>query len=307
MSETEKPESDGVAISAACVRITALSATKKNNGGLTNEDLNTELSDIPVATRLQAINKLLQSGTIELLQKGKSLIYRIKETGKGSAPGNIDNEEKVIYQIIEEGSNKGIWIRDIRTKSNLIMTQLNKILKNLENKKLIKAVKSVNASKKKVYMLYNLEPDRSVSGGAWYQDQDFEAEFVDVLNQQCLRFLQMRREQAIKLDEGPLAAHVMSCCSVSQVHKFISELGISKIALDAEDLETILKTVFYDGKAERILQSDGTYLYKAVNHAIEPTGLVQMPCGICPVIKSCSDCGWITAKSCNYMSEWLEI
>lgn len=147
MSETDvKPESDGVAISAACVRITALAATKSNTGGLTNEDLNTELSDIPVATRLQAINKLLQSGTIELLQKGKSLIYRIKDAGKGSAPGNIDNEEKVIYQIIEEGGNKGIWIRDIRTKSNLIMTQLNKILKNLENKKLIKAVKSVNVS-----------------------------------------------------------------------------------------------------------------------------------------------------------------
>lgn len=57
-----------------------------------------------------------------------------------------DNEEKVVYSIIEEAANKGIWIRDIRFKSNLIMTQLNKILKNLESKKLIKAVKSVNVS-----------------------------------------------------------------------------------------------------------------------------------------------------------------
>lgn len=56
----------------------------------------------------------------------------------------MDTEEKLIYTIIEDGGNKGIWIRDIRVKSNLIMTQLNKILKNLENKKLIKAVKSVN-------------------------------------------------------------------------------------------------------------------------------------------------------------------
>lgn len=152
MAETIKQEPEGVAISAACVRITALSANKTNTGGLTNEDLNTELNDIPVGVRLQAINKLLQSGTIELLQKGKSLIYRIKETGKSSAPGDIDNEEKVIYQIIEEGGNKGIWIRDIRTKSNLIMTQLNKILKNLENKKLIKAVKSVNVS---IFCIFN--------------------------------------------------------------------------------------------------------------------------------------------------------
>ena len=48
------------------------------------------------------------------------------------------------------------------------------------------------ASKKKVYMLYNLEPDRSVTGGAWYSDQDFESEFVEVLNQQCFKYLEQR-------------------------------------------------------------------------------------------------------------------
>jgi len=41
-------------------------------------------------------------------------------------------------------------------------------------------------------MLYNLEPDASVTGGAWYSDQDFEAEFVDILNQQCFKFLQQK-------------------------------------------------------------------------------------------------------------------
>ena len=86
----------------------------------------------------------------------------------------------------------GIWIRDIRNKSNLGLTQVNKILKVLESKRLIKAVKSVQASKKKVYMLFDLVPDESVTGGAWYCDQDFETEFVDVLNQHCLRFLQQK-------------------------------------------------------------------------------------------------------------------
>lgn len=41
-------------------------------------------------------------------------------------------------------------------------------------------------------MLYNLEPDASVTGGAWYSDQDFEAEFVDILNQQCFKFLNQK-------------------------------------------------------------------------------------------------------------------
>lgn len=41
-------------------------------------------------------------------------------------------------------------------------------------------------------MLYNLEPDRSVTGGAWYSDQDFESEFVEVLNQQCFKYLEQK-------------------------------------------------------------------------------------------------------------------
>lgn len=55
----------------------------------------------------------------------------------------------------------------------------------------------LQASKKKVYMLYNLQPDRSVTGGAWYSDQDFESEFVEVLNQQCFKFLQSKVQHAM--------------------------------------------------------------------------------------------------------------
>lgn len=45
----------------------------------------------------------------------------------------------------------GIWSRDIRYKSNLPLTEINKILKNLESKKLIKAVKSVAVSDRWIF------------------------------------------------------------------------------------------------------------------------------------------------------------
>lgn len=79
-------------------------------------------------------------------------------------------------------------------------------------------------------MLYNLEPHRSVTGGAWYQDQDFEAEFVDILNQQSLQFLQRKRADALKNAQGgPLSGLKLACCSVQDVHTFITNLGISKV------------------------------------------------------------------------------
>ena len=102
----------------------------------------------------------------------------------------FEKEERLVYQIIEDSGNTGIWIRDIRMKSNLPISTIRKSIKALENKKLIKSVKSVRAPKKPLYMLYDIQPNESVTGGAWYSDQEFETEFVDVLNTQCLQFLQ---------------------------------------------------------------------------------------------------------------------
>ena len=50
----------------------------------------------------------------------------------------------ILCYIIYYVTPSGIWIRDIRFKTNLILHQLNRIVKNLESKKLIKAVKSVS-------------------------------------------------------------------------------------------------------------------------------------------------------------------
>ena len=109
-----------------------------------------------------------------------------------SSTKGFELEEKVVYQIIEGSGTKGIWTRDIRISSNLTDLQINKCLKTLESKKLVKKVKTVPPSKKKIYMLFDLEPDESLTGGAWYSDQEFETEFVDVLNVKCQQYLQKK-------------------------------------------------------------------------------------------------------------------
>lgn len=76
--------------------------------------------------------------------------------------------------------------------------------------------------------------------------------------------------------------------------------------MDEDDLETILKTVVYDGKAERIPQADGVSLYRAVECPLPVSGLIQTTCGICPIVKNCATLGDVTPNSCHYLSEWLE-
>ncbi|CAK9808653.1 DNA-directed RNA polymerase III subunit RPC6 [Anthophora plagiata] len=302
--EQDATNADTNALEAIEQKIIALAQTKPK--GISDKDLSTEMPDLQPAQKAQIINKLLSQGYFDLFKQGGSLLYRLKDPSKAKIAKGADNEEKIVYSIIEEAGNKGIWIRDIRFKSNLMPTQLNKILKSLETKKFIKAVKSVAASKKKVYMLYNLEPDTSVTGGAWYQDQDFEAEFVDVLNQQCYRFLEKKREQMNACRGGPIMARNVTFASSKEVWKFISDLGISKVKLSVEDLEMILNTLVYDGKVERTLSGDGNTLYRAVEPLLSPPGLIKSTCGVCPVKKNCCDIGDVTPTKCQYITEWLE-
>ena len=70
-------------------------------------------------------------------------------------------------------------------------TVLNKTIRNLESKMLIKPM-PVPGSKKKMYILYDVCPDEAVTGGAWYSEHEFESEFVEVLNQHCFKVLQQK-------------------------------------------------------------------------------------------------------------------
>ncbi|XP_011550544.2 probable DNA-directed RNA polymerase III subunit RPC6 [Plutella xylostella] len=283
-----------------------LAIAKKNPKGISDKDISAAFPELSPADRVTAINALLQQGSFDLYNQGGALIYRLKTASSKQAVKGADNEEKVVYNLIEEAENKGIWIRDIRRRSNLAMTQLNKVLKSLESKKLIKAVKCVNASKKKVYMLYNLEPDRSISGGAWYQDQEFESEFVDILNRQCLRFLQQRADKIKNNPRGPIFGRTQSYATAAEVQKYIADLGISKITLDVEDVITILNTLVYDGKAESSVYPDGSRVYRAIESLIPAPGLVQVPCGVCPLVYNCCPTGLVNPQDCSYMTEWLE-
>ncbi|KAG6462254.1 hypothetical protein O3G_MSEX013153 [Manduca sexta] len=283
-----------------------LNVARQNPKGISDNDITAAIPELQSAELVTAMNELLKQECFDLFNQGGSLIYRLKTQSSKQAVKGADNEEKVVYNLIQESGNKGIWIRDIRLRSNLANTQLTKVLKSLESKKAIKAVKCVNASKKKVYMLYNLEPDRSITGGAWYQDQDFDLEFVDILNIQCLRFLNQRADSVKNNPRGPIVGRTQSYATVAEVQKYITDLGISKVQLDAEEVITILNTLVYDGKAESSVYPDGSKVYRAIESLIPPPGLVEVPCGVCPLIHKCSSQGLITPQDCNYITEWLD-
>jgi DNA-directed RNA polymerase III subunit RPC6 len=92
---------------AAIEKLTELIRSKPS--GISNSDVEANLGSFPPETRLAALNELIKQNKIELLQKGNALLYKYKETNPKQV--DMDNDEKVIYSIIESGGNTGIWVR----------------------------------------------------------------------------------------------------------------------------------------------------------------------------------------------------
>jgi DNA-directed RNA polymerase III subunit RPC6 len=138
--------------------------------GVSHKIVQNSFPNITPEQCLQIINRLSSARKIDILKSSTepgTFFYRIqdpKNTAHSSITignGSIDEMERSVYQIVKESGNLGIWMRDIRVKTQLPPTLLNKTLKALESKKLIKAVKSVHANKRKVrdYSIRKFEYD----------------------------------------------------------------------------------------------------------------------------------------------------
>ncbi|KJE92628.1 polymerase III polypeptide F [Capsaspora owczarzaki ATCC 30864] len=212
----------------------------------------------------------------------------------------MDADERLIYQTIESVKNRGIWTRDLRHKTNIGIGQLNKTLKKFETAKLIKAVKSVAASKKKVYMLYDLEPDKTLSGGAWYSEQEFDSEFAQQIQHAVLRYLKSRYESC-----SAERKYIDSFVSCEEVTQHIADIKLATIALSFQEIHEVLISLVYGGA---LIQEDvdpGLQLFAWKELRLPPTPMATVPCGVCPVFQLCEDGGIISPETCQYMDEWF--
>lgn len=302
--------------------------------GISEAELSRTMLSTPVQVRMNAINALTNEGKVQLCKRGSDLIYRAitsKTSSNHSAVlnSNISLEERAVYQVVESAGSKGIWNREIRNQTKLPLNQMSKVLKNLETKKLIKAVKSVTASKKKLYMLYGLEPDKSVTGGAWYSGTEFESEYVQILHEQCYNFVKRKLVTASGPDDF-VESRDSSLVSSSEVKDYIDNLKISNVKLTQQDIEMVLETIVFDGLIEKIsveskqdipmqvtsdkmIASDDeeprasttTNYYRALSKLFESSGVIRVPCGRCPYIHECRPGAVISPEKCVYFERWF--
>ncbi|BDA42720.1 DNA-directed RNA polymerase III subunit RPC6 [Coccomyxa sp. Obi] len=246
---------------------------------------------IPATERANVTNSMLSKHKLRVLRNGKdgSLSYQEVSQEEANKKKGLSAEDLLVYQHIGQAGNLGIWTKDLKNKTNLQQPQITKILRTLESRALVKSVKSVINPSRKVYMLFDLEPARELTGGAWYTDQDFDAEFIHILQQACQKYIDNEGEATLE-----------------EVADFIRTKGFSRVELRDEDVLCILRTLEFDGLVESFVSDDGE-MYRPAKYRVPKTSaFTSIPCGICPVINDCSDDGVISPATCMYYKAWLD-
>lgn len=266
--------------------------------GLTQDGLNDKLGKIDQAG-VEALNVLLSKRQVQIFQQGSTHVYRLQTKEDAGKFKGLTSDDMLVYQAIQLAGNMGIWTKDMKRNTNLQQPQVAKAIKNLEARTLIKAVKSISSKGKKVYMLAELKPSKELTGGAWYTDQEFDSEFINVLKQQCVQFI---------LKQG--------LATVENVADAVRKSGITKEELRVKDFKQLMDMLVLDGEAEEVISTGtgpfaafppDTLLYRGSQSRLsETSAFTSIPCGVCPVLHECTDDGLISPKTCIYFQDWLK-
>ena len=186
---------------------------------------------------------MLKSLQIQLYKNGNVLSYRYLGQEVAVKFKGLSSDELLVYQIIKGSNNIGIWTRDLKVKSNLQQNQVVKVLKVLESRKLVKAVKSVQNKNRKVYMDFDTEPAREVTGGAWYTENEFDHEFIVELQKACNQYVHMKKS-----------------ATVDEIKTFIRTNEITTVELTEEDVKSIMNILVYDGELDEKVGEQLVYI-----------------------------------------------
>ena len=247
---------------------------------------NTELTKL--------LNELTERMEIELLHSNNQIIVRTRTQQEIDILKVLNHDELIIYKLIQQSQTKGIWLKLLRDKSQLHTKIVNDSIKRMEKLKIVKQVKSVKTNKK-VYMLYEMEPNIELTGGSWYTDEEMDMEFINELCSSILKFITSKSSPVdiLMVDRDGI--------SDDQVHSWLMNSNITTQQLSLEDVQLLLNRLcfddllFYTGVGYRVVKNQ----LKASN------GFVESGCGQCPVFQDCSSEGVVNPNDCVYLTDWL--
>ncbi|KAF8803910.1 hypothetical protein BYT27DRAFT_7195256 [Phlegmacium glaucopus] len=214
-------------------------------------------SIIPNPTaRQSALNFLLAVGLFKSLTSSSGqLIFRAVTKEEIVATKGLTGEENLVLSHIKISGNEGIWTKHLKAKTNLHQTVIDRCLKTLTQKRLIKRVPSVQHITRKIYMLEGLEPSIALTGGPWYTDNELDTEFIQNLTEACYKFISdISFPKGRNASVGALypISNPPKYPSAESIRNSLRKARLTETDLTVEHVEMLLNVLILDGKIEKI-------------------------------------------------------
>eukprot|EP00924_Labyrinthula_sp_SR-Ha-C_P016773 snap_masked-scaffold_6-processed-gene-14.11-mRNA-1 protein AED:1.00 eAED:1.00 QI:0/-1/0/0/-1/1/1/0/313 len=253
------------------------------------------------------IQELINTHRIKLLKKGGKLCYKLLPKTASKKLTGLSSAHQLVLQHITQTQGKGIWVRNLKKSTGINGTAINTILNELERRELIKSVTSIKNKKQRLYIGFNVVPDKEHTGGVWFgADGTFDSRFVEELSFWVLRII--RQNESL---------------SVKELVSLIKKSKISRVSLTEEDMLLVINRLKYDGEIEEFIDPFSSEIlptrskkvqeeikkgyYKKwtpVNKLGEITNkLKDCVCLVCPVKRECVPGGKISPETCEYFDK----
>ena len=141
---------------------------------------------------LNVTTALTNSGHFRLMQRSGAPCWRCATAASTSALAELDKETAVVYSHIESAGREGVWSNQLTKRTGLHKVVMDKAIKVMEQKHLIKTVSNYRHPNRRTYMLWGLQPLEDVTGGPFFADGELDEEFVRVLCYEIERWVTAR-------------------------------------------------------------------------------------------------------------------
>ena len=92
---------------------------------------------------------------------------------------SLSTEQEIVYAIIDEAGEEGVWTKTIKARSNLHDAVYRAAIKFLEGKSMIIDMKSVEHPARKMYIKVGARLSERATGGPWFTDGVLDEEFIN--------------------------------------------------------------------------------------------------------------------------------
>lgn len=217
---------------------------------------------VEVAEIAKAINGLAAKRLIIIKKDANNkLLYQAVSIDEARQSAAMSTEESMVYSVIRDGGDEGVWTKKLRAVTGIQPTTLNKVLRGLESKNIIKQVKNVKTPTRKIYMLAHLKPSVAITGGPWYTDQDLDEEFITQLLHFCYDYVRRKSLPRTKSRKDipeelfitkPVfpPSHTSKLPSPEDVQQHIKESNTFNVELSVKEVMQLMNVLSFDGRVE---------------------------------------------------------